>query len=223
MIAWFLDLMNTTVSCLITGTKKLLAGLLSIIRSKIMKTLYVKVIEALVFGVIVAIIASLLLSIPRMSITNTVVNVHEDTADFEISYENKGRSPAIDLYLRCVCIDVGDSQGSKKCRSRHTTKVDRVEIGDNIQWTEKNIPFKGNKAICVVKTEFSDTSRIRQCVNSLFSDPYESYKWCALESGNKAFTAVRKEDKEKWHILLKAFELTWVDPPAIPNLPESEN
>jgi len=72
-----------------------------------LKYILTKLIEGLIVGIFAGLVVTYLFNTPEVSLQNTHVTVNDDKIDISFSYENKGKSAAIDISSKYILALVG--------------------------------------------------------------------------------------------------------------------
>ena len=177
---------------------------------KIFKCILTKLIEWFIVGIIAGLVVTHLFNTPEISLTGTNVIVNDDKIDISYSYENKGKSAAINISLKYRSENL-DTNNFIKLKDGN---LDRVEAGDNFSFSpaeQLTIRYKSNFIIIILsRIEYEDVDKFRQFINEiLLNNSYTIDKWAFYdyEEGKKYLSAIPLVLKEKYKKeLLKRIE-----------------
>jgi len=176
---------------------------------KILKYMLTKLIEGLIVGIIAGVVVTYLFNTPEVSLIDTNVIVNDDKIDILCSYENKGKSAAINISSKYIL--AFENLNTNNFIKLKDSNLNRVEVGDNFSYSAKQLIIK-NKSnfILLSKIEYEDVNRFRQFINEkLLNNSYTIYKWAFYDykKENKYLSTLSLDLKEKYKKeLLKRIE-----------------
>ena len=144
------------------------------IRKKIYETIKFIFTNLIICGIVIGVISGLIVTFlfytPIISLTNTYVKVEDDKIYFDFEYENKGRSPAINVeYITKYAILY---KNENILSDVHQDEQVKFEAGDIVKYTawidslivEKDI-FENSEIIMLCKVKYEDSSKFRNFIN----------------------------------------------------------
>ena len=176
---------------------------------RIFKYILTKAIEGLIVGIIAGLVVTYLFNTPEISLIDTNVIVNDDKIDILYSYENKGKSTAINISSKYIL--VFENLNTNNFIKLKNGNLDRVEVGDNFSYSAKQLAIR-NKSnfIILCKIEYEDIDRFRQFINEkLLNNSYTIYKWAFYDykKEKKYLSTLSLDLKEKYKKeLLKRIE-----------------
>jgi len=178
---------------------------------KIFKYMLARLIEGFIVGIIAGVIVTYSFSPPEISLMDTDVIVNDDKIDILFSYENRGKSAAINILSRYTFAFENLNTNNLDEIIDKDGNFDRVEVGDNFSFLVPQLTI-GNKSnlIIVSKIEYEDVDGRRQSINEkLLNNSYTIYKWAYYDCRKKKkyLSACPSYLKEKYkEELLKRIE-----------------
>jgi len=177
---------------------------------RIFKYILTKAIEGLIVGIIAGLVVTYLFNTPEISLIGTNVIVSDDKIDIKYSYENKGKSAAINVSSKYIL--TFENLNTNNFIELNNSNLDKVEVGDNFSQVvaEQLAITNKNNFILLSKIEYKDIDRLRQFINEkLLNNSYIIYKWAFYDckKEKKCLSAISLDLKEKYKKeLLKRIE-----------------
>ena len=171
------------------------------ILSKLIEGLIVSIIVGIIAGIVAGLVVTYLFSTPEVSLIDTNVIVNDDKIDILYSYENRGKSAAIDISSKYI-LAFENLNTNNFIEPEEESNLDRLEIGDNFSSLVRQLTIRNkNNFIILSITKYEDVDRFRQFINEkLLNNSYTIYKWAFYDykEEKKYLSAIPLDLKEKY-------------------------
>ena len=175
------------------------------------KCILTKLVEWFIVGIIAGLVVTYFFSTPEVSLIGTDVIVNDDKIDILYSYENRGKSAAINISSRYIFAFENLNTNNFIKLIVKDSNFDRVEVGDNFSCLAKQLTIRNKSNLIILsKIEYEDVNSFRQSINEkLLNNSYTILKWAFYDckEEKKYLSVIPLDLKEKYkEELLKRIE-----------------
>lgn len=159
---------------------------------KVISYLSKKLLDGILIGIVAGIIVTYLFHIPVISLIDTTVRIVDDkNIKLYFEYENKGKSPAINISSTYLYGITDNPNDFIRLKARN---AERMEAGNIFSYSpDELLPLheEEKKAIILIQVTYEDSDKLRQFFNEkILKNQYEIQKWAYHRDDKKVLSAL---------------------------------